>query len=139
MSDTAGSGGYWISMAGHRVIAQPQTLTGSIGVIGGKFSLAGLFEKLGITAERIAYGQRADLFTPFRPLSPEERRLIKEQILWTYDKFVAKAAEGRNLTREEVERVGRGRVWTGRQAKEIRLVDDLGGLDKALAAAKSLA
>jgi len=139
MSDLAGSGGYWISMAGHRVFAQPQTLTGSIGVIGGKFSLSGLFKKLGITAERIAYGQRADLFTTFRPYSPEERRLLKEQILWTYDKFISKAAEGRNLTREEVDGIGRGRVWTGRQAREIRLVDELGGLDKALAAAKSLA
>ncbi len=139
MSDLAGSGGYWISMAGHRIFAQPQTLTGSIGVIGGKFSLAGLFQKLGITAERIAYGQRSDLFTTFRPYSPEERRLLKEQILWTYDKFLSKAAEGRNLTREEVDGVGRGRVWTGRQAREIRLVDELGGLDKALAAAKSLA
>jgi protease-4 len=139
MSDLAGSGGYWISMAGHRVFAQPQTLTGSIGVIGGKFSLSGLFKKLGITAERIAYGQRADLFTTFRPYSPEERKLLKEQILWTYDKFISKAAEGRNLTREEVDGIGRGRVWTGRQAREIRLVDELGGLDKALAAAKSLA
>ena len=139
MSDLAGSGGYWISMAGHRIVAQPQTLTGSIGVIGGKFSLAGLFKKLGITAERIAYGQRADLFTVFRPLSPEERRLLKEQILWTYDKFLSKAAEGRNLTREEVDGVGRGRVWTGRQALDKKLVDELGGLDKALAAAKSLA
>jgi len=139
MSDLAGSGGYWISMAGHRIVAQPQTLTGSIGVIGGKFSLAGLFKKLGITAERIAYGQRADLFTVFRPLSPEERRLLKEQILWTYDKFLSKAAEGRNLTREEVDGVGRGRVWTGRQALDKKLVDELGGLDKALSAAKSLA
>ena len=139
MSDLAGSGGYWISMAGHRIIAQPQTLTGSIGVIGGKFSLAGLYKKLGITAERMAYGKRSDLFSTFRPFSPEERRLLKEQILWTYDKFLSKAAEGRNLTREEVDRVGRGRVWTGRQAREIRLVDELGGLDKALEAAKNLA
>ena len=74
MSDLAGSGGYWISMAGHRIVAQPQTLTGSIGVIGGKFSLAGLYKKLGITAERMAYGQRADLFSTFRPFSPEERQ-----------------------------------------------------------------
>jgi protease IV len=139
MSDMAGSGGYWISMAGHRIIAQPQTLTGSIGVIGGKFSLAGLYKKLGITAERMTFGQKADLFSTFRPFSPEERRLIKDQILWTYDKFLSKAAEGRNLTREEVDRVGRGRVWTGRQAREIKLVDELGGLDKAIESAKNLA
>ena len=139
MSDLAGSGGYWISMAGHRIVAQPQTLTGSIGVLGGKFSLAGLYEKLGITAERMAYGQRADLFSTFRPFSQEERKLLKEQILWTYERFLTKAAEGRNLTRDDVDRVGRGRVWTGRQAKEIKLVDELGGLDKALDLAKSLA
>jgi protease-4 len=139
MSDLAGSGGYWISMAGHRIVAQPQTLTGSIGVLAGKFSLAGLYEKLGITAEKLTYGRRADLFSSFRPFSQEERHLLKEQILWTYGKFLAKAAEGRDLSREEVDRVGRGRVWTGRQASEIRLVDELGGLSKALDLAKSLA
>jgi protease-4 len=139
MSDLAGSGGYWISMAGHRIVAQPQTLTGSIGVLAGKFSLAGLYDKLGITAERLTYGQKADLFTTFRPFTPEERRLLKETILRTYDKFLSKVAEGRNLTREDVDKVGRGRVWTGRQALEAKLIDELGGLDKALDLAKSLA
>ncbi len=139
MSDLAGSGGYWISMAGHRIVAQPQTLTGSIGVLAGKFSLAGLYEKLGITGERMTYGKKADLFSTFRPFTSEERKLLKEQILWTYDKFLTKAAEGRNLTKEDVDKVGRGRVWTGLQAREIKLVDELGGLDKALGLAKSLA
>jgi protease-4 len=139
MSDLAGSGGYWISMAAHRIVAQPQTLTGSIGVLGGKFSLAGLYDKLGITAERMTFGRRADLFSTFRPFSPEDRRLLKEQILWTYDKFLSKAAEGRNLSPEDIDKVGRGRVWTGRQAKEIGLVDELGGLDRALELAKELA
>ncbi len=139
MSDVAGSGGYWISMAAHKIVAQPQTLTGSIGVLGGKFSLAGLYEKLGISAEKMTYGRRADLFSTFRPFSPEDRRLLKEQILWTYDKFLSKAAEGRNLSLEDVDKIGRGRVWTGRQAKEVGLVDELGGLDKAVELAKSLA
>ena len=139
MSDLAGSGGYWISMAAHRIVAQPQTLTGSIGVIGGKFNLAGLYEKLGITAEKMTFGQRADLFSTFRPFSPEDRRLLKEQILWTYEKFLSKAAEGRDLSREEVDQVGKGRVWTGKQAKEIGLVDELGGLNKALELSKELA
>ena len=139
MSDLAGSGGYWISMAGHRIVAQPQTLTGSIGVLAGKFSLAGLYDKLGITAERITYGQKADMFSTFRPFSPEERELLKQNILWTYEKFLTKAAEGRNLTREDVDKVGRGRVWTGRQALEAKLIDELGGLDKALDLAKGLA
>jgi protease-4 len=139
MSDLAGSGGYWISMAANRIVAQPQTLTGSIGVLAGKFSLAGLYGKLGVTAERLTFGEKADLFTTFRPFTPEERRFLKESILWTYDKFLNKAAEGRNVTREEVDKVGRGRVWTGRQAVEIKLVDELGGLDKAIGLAKNLA
>jgi protease-4 len=139
MSDLAGSGGYWISMAAHKIVAQPQTLTGSIGVLAGKFNLAGLYEKLGITAEKMTRGRRADMFSTFRPLTPEERRFLKEQILWFYDQFLAKVAEGRSLTKEAVDEIGRGRVWTGEQAREIKLVDELGGIDRALELAKSLA
>jgi protease-4 len=139
MSDLAGSGGYWISMAAHKIVAQPQSLTGSIGVIAGKFSLAGLYEKLGITAEKMTFGRRADMFSTFRPLSPEEKRFLKEQILWTYDQFLTKAAEGRTMTKDEVDKVGKGRVWTGRQAKDIKLVDELGGLTMAIGQAKKLA
>jgi protease-4 len=139
MSDLAGSGGYWISMAAHKIVAQPQTLTGSIGVIAGKFSLAGLYQKLGITAEKLAFGRRADMFSSFRPMSPEERKFLKNQILWTYDQFLTKAAEGRNLTKEAVDLIGKGRVWTGRQAKENGLVDELGGLTMAIGQAKKLA
>ena len=139
MSDVAGSGGYWISMAASKIVAQPQTLTGSIGVLAGKFSLAGLYQKLGITAEKLTFGDRADMFSTFRPLTPDERKLLKDQILWTYDRFLGKAAEGRSLTREEVDKVGRGRVWTGRQAKDIRLVDETGGLTMAIGQAKKLA
>jgi protease-4 len=139
MSDMAGSGGYWISMAAHRIVAQPQTLTGSIGVLAGKVSLEKLLDKLGVTSEEVLRGARADLFTAFRPWTEEERALIKKQILWIYDRFLAQAAEGRKMTPEEVDRIGRGRVWTGRQAKEIGLVDELGGLDTALRLAKGLA
>jgi protease-4 len=139
MSDLAGSGGYWISMAAHKIVAQPQTLTGSIGVIAGKFSLAGLYAKLGITAEKMTFGRRADMFSTFRPLTPDERRFLKEQILWTYDRFLTKAAEGRTMTKEEVDKVAKGRVWTGRQAKEIKLVDEIGGLTMAIGQAKKLA
>jgi len=139
MSDVAGSGGYWISMAAHKIVAQPETLTGSIGVISGKLNLAGFYRKMGITAERLAYGKKADLFTSWRGLTEEERDCIKKEILWVYEQFLTKVAEGRNLTRDEVDKIGRGRVWTGRQAKEIHLVDDLGGLAKAIAVAKNLA
>lgn len=139
MSDVAGSGGYWISMAAHKIVAQPQTLTGSIGVLFIKFNLARLYEKLGITAEKLTYGQRADIFSSFRAMTPEEKEFIKKEILWSYDQFLTKAAEGRNMTKEDVDKVGKGRVWTGSQAKEIRLVDELGGLSKALELAKNLA
>jgi protease IV len=136
MSDVAGSGGYWISMAATRIVAQPQTLTGSIGVLAGKFSVEGLADKLGITSEKLAYGEKADIFSPFRPFTPEERRMLKDEILWTYDRFLEKAAAGRGLTKDDVDKAGRGRVWTGRQALDLKLVDELGGLSTALDLAK---
>lgn len=136
MSDVAGSGGYWIAMAATKIVAQPQTLTGSIGVLAGKFSLDGLLRKLGITSEKLVFGEKADIFSPFRPFTPEERKVLKEEILWTYDRFLDKAAEGRGLAREAVDAVGKGRIWTGRQAKDLKLVDELGGLTMALGLAK---
>jgi protease-4 len=136
MSDVAGSGGYWIAMPATKIVAQPQTLTGSIGVLAGKFSLEGLLGKLGITSETLIFGEKADVFSPFRPFTDDERRTLKDEIRWTYEQFLAKAAAGRGLTRDEVDAVGRGRVWTGRQAKDIKLVDELGGLTMALGMAK---
>jgi protease-4 len=136
MSDVAGSGGYWIAMSATKIVAQPQTLTGSIGVLAGKFSVEGLLGKLGITSERLAFGEKADIFSPFRPFTPEERKVLKEEILWTYDQFLTKAAEGRGLAREAVDAVGKGRIWTGRPAKDLKLVDELGGLTMALGLAK---
>jgi protease-4 len=126
-------------MAATKIVAQPQTLTGSIGVLAGKFSLAGLLDKLGISAEKLTFGEKADIFSPFRPFTAEEKKVLKDQILWTYDQFLAKVADGRQMTKEEVNQVGRGRIWTGRQAKELKLVDELGGLTTALGLAKKLA
>jgi protease IV len=139
MSDMAGSGGYWIAMGASRIIAQPQTLTGSIGVLSLKIDASPLLEKLGVTSETIRFGQRSDIFTPFRGSTDEERVVLKKQISWIYERFVDKAAEGRGLTKEAVNKIGRGRVWTGAQAKTIGLVDELGGLTQAIEAAKSLA
>ena len=139
MSDVAGSGGYWISMAAHKIVAQSQTLTGSIGVVSAKFNAAALFEKLGITTEKLVYGKEADIFSPFRGLRPEEKQLLKQQILWIYDQFLTKVATGRNMTKEEVDKIGKGRVWTGHEARELKLVDEIGGLSKALELAKKLA
>lgn len=136
MSDVAGSGGYWIAMSATRIVAQPQTLTGSIGVLAGKFSIDGLLTKLGVTSEKLVFGEKADVFSPFRPFTPDERKVLKEEILWTYEQFLARAAEGRGLTRDEVDAVGKGRVWTGRQARDLKLVDELGGLTMALGIAK---
>jgi len=135
----AGSGGYWVAMDAHKIVAHPQTLTGSIGVIFGKFNFVKLYDKLGISAEKLAFGQKADVFSSFRRLMPDERRLLKEQILWSYDHFISKVASGRKMTKEEVDKVGRGRVWTGSQAKELGLIDELGGLSKALKLAKEKA
>jgi protease-4 len=139
MSDVAGSGGYWISMAATRIVAEPQTITGSIGVLAGKFSVAGLLDKLGISAERLTFGEKADIFSPFRPFTAAEKKALQDQILWTYDEFLTKAAAGRGLTKEEVNRIGRGRIWTGSQAKGLKLVDELGGLTTAVNQAKKLA
>jgi protease IV len=139
MSDLAGSGGYWIAMGASRIIAQPQTLTGSIGVLTMKIDASPLLEKLGVTSETVRYGKRSDIFTPFRGLDDEEKSLLRRQLVWIYDRFVEKAAEGRSLKPEAVRKIGRGRVWTGAQAKELGLVDELGGLSTALEAAKSLA
>jgi protease-4 len=139
MSDLAGSGGYWISMAAHKIVAQPQTFTGSIGVLSGKVNMSGFYEKLGITAEKLTYGEKADLFTTFRGLTAQEKEFLKKEILWIYDRFLSQAAEGRNISKEDVDKVGRGRVWTGSQAKEIHLIDEIGGLARAVELAKNLA
>jgi protease-4 len=139
MSDVAGSGGYWISMAAHKIVAQPQTLTGSIGVISGKFNIKKLSEKLGINAEKVGYGKKVDIYSPFRSLTPDERQLFKKEILWIYDRFLSQAAEGRKMSKEDVDKIGKGRVWTGRQAKELNLVDEIGGLARAIDVAKDLA
>lgn len=139
MSDVAGSGGYWVSMSASKIIAQPQTLTGSIGVISGKFNMSKLFEKLGMTFEKITYGKKSDMYSSFRGLTSEERDFIKKEILWIYDQFLSKVAEGRKMTKEEVNELGKGRVWTGSQAKELGLIDELGGLSQALTLAKEQA
>lgn len=139
MSDVAGSGGYWIAMDAHKIVAEPQTLTGSIGVLSGKFSFAKLYDKLGVTSEPLKYGARSDVFSTFRPLSKEDEAVLLEQISWIYDRFLSKVSEGRNMTKEKVNEIGQGRVWTGGQGKAIGLVDELGGLSAAIEEAKRLA
>jgi protease-4 len=139
MSDVAGSGGYFISCAADTIVSLPGTYTGSIGVISGKFSLQGLYEKIGFTKETVKKGKHADFFTTTRQLTDEEREVVKRQIKEFYDEFVKRVSEGRKMSYEQVDAIGRGRVWTGEQAKENGLVDELGGLNLALAIAKEKA
>ena len=126
-------------MPAHAIVAEPATLTGSIGVVMLKFVIDGTLKKLGMNMEGVTNGRYADLYSPVRAFSPEERAKIQEQMQATYDTFVEKAAAGRNTTPERIDAIAQGRVWTGAQAKEIGLVDELGGLDRALALAKQRA
>ena len=139
MSDVAASGGYYIAMPAHAIVAQSATLTGSIGVVGGKFALGGTFEKIGLDIETVADGQVADINSPVAPYSDDARARLQQQIDAIYETFLDKAAQGRSMTRDAVHAVAQGRVWTGRQAKDLGLVDELGGLARAVTVAKERA
>jgi len=139
MSDLAASGGYYIAMPGQVIVAQPATLTGSIGIYTGKLVTVGTLGKLGVTTETVKSGRNADMYSPLTPFSPEQRTKISEYMQGFYDQFVEKVAESRHTTPERIDAVAQGRVWTGQQAREIGLVDQLGGLDAAIAVAKQRA
>lgn len=139
MSDVAASGGYWISMGSDAIVAQPNTLTGSIGVVGSIFDLSGTYDKIELVWETVKIGSHADIFTDKRPMTPEEWRILKKMIKDTYDTFVQKVAEGRKMSRAEVDKIAQGRVWSGKRAFQLGLVDTLGGLDAAIEIAKQKA
>jgi protease-4 len=139
MGDVAASGGYYIAVPAHAIVAQPGTLTGSIGVVTGKFALGGTMDKIGVGTGVVSDGRNADIYSPFRPFSPDERAKIEEQLQATYELFLSRVAEGRKTTKEKIDAVAQGRVWTGRQALERGLVDELGGLDRAIRLAKERA
>jgi protease-4 len=139
MSNVAASGGYYISMPAHKIVAEPATLTGSIGVVMVKFVIDGTLKKIGMNMEGVSEGRYANLYSPIRPFNTDERAKVMEQMQATYDTFVDKAAQGRNTTPEKIDAVGQGRVWTGQQAKAHGLVDELGGLTRALQLAKEAA
>lgn len=132
MGGYAASGGYYIAMGTRHIVAQPGTLTGSIGVFGGKFALGGLYEKVGITTWSSKRGDLAGLYNITEPFTDAERAKIRTRIEAFYDTFVTKAADSRGMTWDELDAVAGGRVWTGAQAVEIGLVDELGGLDRAI-------
>jgi protease-4 len=136
MSGTAGSGGYYISMGARRVISQPSTITGSIGILFGKWNLSGLYEWLGMDVDRIKLSPNADMFSSFKSLTPEQRERIEGMMQETYDDFVAKAARARGMTYDELEPKAHGRIYTGKQALEQGLVDQLGGMTVAVSEMK---
>ncbi|MGD0772570.1 MAG: signal peptide peptidase SppA [Candidatus Solibacter sp.] len=139
MSDAAASGGYFMAMTGDAIVAYPATLTGSIGVVFGKPNLHGLYEKLGITKEAIQRGKNAGIDSDYTPLSPDERATLKAGIDESYRDFVSKVAEARHRKFEEIEPLAQGRVWLGSQARPRGLVDEIGGLDKAIEMVKQKA
>jgi protease IV len=136
MGDVAGSGGYYVAMAADIIVAQPSTLTGSIGVLGGKLQTSGLLERLGVRAESLARGRHALMFSSQTGFSEEEWAKLDEWLDLIYDDFVDKVARGRAMTRDAVDEVARGRVWTGADAAERGLVDELGGLHHAVEIAR---
>jgi protease-4 len=139
MGNVAASGGYYIAMAAGTIVAHPSTLTGSIGVFGGKLNLKGLYNKAGLTKEIIAHGQNATLYSDYGGFTPTERERVEKMMKTVYKDFVSKAAEGRNKSFDEVDEIAQGRVWTGKQAKALGLVDEFGGLETALSIAKAQA
>ena len=139
MADLAASGGYYIAMPAHAIVAEPATLTGSIGIYAGKIVTGGTVGKLGITEQTVKNGENADIFSPFTPWSDAQREKIGSYIDGYYQTFIARAGESRKKTPAEIDAIGRGRVWTGAQARDRGLVDALGGLQTAVAMAKERA
>jgi protease IV len=139
MSDLAASGGYYIAMAGDVLVAQPGTLTGSIGIYTGKFVTGGSFDKLGANIEATSDGRHAEIYSPDRRFTDEERKKVQESMQAFYDQFVEKVAEARHTSPEKIDQIAQGRVWTGQQARQVGLVDQLGGMQAAVAIAKQRA
>ena len=139
MSDVAASGGYYIAMGADWIFAEPGTLTGSIGVVGGKLALEGLYNKIGITTSVISRGKNSGVMSGTSPFSDSERQAMQQLLNEVYDQFTTKAAKGRKMDKDKLEKLARGRVYTGSTAKQLGLVDELGSLEDAVAAAQELA
>ena len=139
MGDVAASGGYYVAAGADEIWAEPSTVTGSIGVFVGHFDAEELFGKLGLNMTTVKRGKSADLFSPARDLNDTERKTLQSWVDSFYEQFLGRVSESRGLSRDEVDKVARGRVWTGAQALSRKLVDHLGGLDDALRAAKKRA
>lgn len=137
MGGVAGSGGYYIAADADKIVAEPATLTGSIGVVAGKILVGGLLDKIGASADAVQTSDNAALFSSVEDFSAQGYQQFEAALDSTYAGFKARVAEGRHLSEAEVETVAKGRVWTGAQAKDEKLVDSLGGYDTAIALAKA--
>lgn len=132
MSDVAASGGYMIALGARCVVADSMSLTGSIGVVYGKFNLKDFYEKMGVKKEWVSYGKNSRMFTFSKGFSEEEEKRLDEIMRFYYKGFVSEVSKGRDMGSDEAEKAAKGRVWTGRQAKELGLVDELGGVWEAV-------
>ncbi len=139
MSDVAASGGYYIACGANKIVAEPSTITGSIGVVGGKPVVKGLYDWLGITNEYVMRGKNAGMFRETEKFNDSERKKFEEFLNSTYEDFITKVGKGRNRDKKDIDAIGQGRVWTGQQGKDRGLVDEYGGLDRAIEVAKQLA
>ncbi len=138
MGDVAASGGYYISMGAERIFAEPGTLTGSIGVVGGKLAVEGLYNKIGITTSVISRGKNSGTFSPMTGFTESEKAAVTKLLHAVYKQFTEKAAEGRKMKYDQLEKLARGRVYTGEMALKIGLVDELGTLEEAIDYARKL-
>jgi protease IV len=139
MGNVAGSGGYFVAMAADHIVAQPSTITGSIGVVGGKVLLNELTGKVGVTWDDVQVGGNATMWSSFNDYSPEEWARVQAMLDRIYVDFTSKAADGRGLSRDSIHAIARGRIWTGADAQRLGLVDELGGFDVALRLAREAA
>jgi protease IV len=139
MSDLAASGGYWISMSADRIVADPDTITASIGVLSGKLNIAGLYHLLGLSTDYVATADNATLYSDQQDFTPAQQQVVQKMLDDIYSKFTRGVAAGRNLPIATVDRIAKGRVWSGEQAKGLGLVDELGGTERAVEVVKQLA
>jgi protease IV len=126
-------------MSANRIVADPNTITASIGVIIGKLNISGLYGLLGLSTDYVATSDNATMFWDQQNFTPAQRASIQKSLEETYRSFLERVADGRKMSVEAVDKIGKGRIWTGEQAKNIGLVDELGGLDRAIAVARDLA
>jgi protease IV len=139
MGDLAGSGGYFVAMTADKIVAQPGTVTGSIGVLAGKLLTTGFWNKIGLTWDEVHDGANASMWTGLRDYSPAEWKRFQDWLDRIYVDFTTKVAEGRHLPQDKVQQIAKGRIWSGQDAKNLGLIDELGGYDSALKLAKKAA